>query len=150
MAWVLQLPGVKLRADVMNAAASKGHTEMCKYLHAQQCPWNSLPIDNAAYAGHVDLLRWLVNNGCPWYVNPLRSSAVRGGSVEVLVFVQQLGVLTSTKTLTDMLYTAGSNNKLAAAKWLKERGAEWPRTSASWWGRAVLDWALSEGFAPSN
>jgi hypothetical protein len=33
MAWVLQLPGTQLSEAVMKAAASKGHRDVCKYLH---------------------------------------------------------------------------------------------------------------------
>jgi hypothetical protein len=40
LAWVLQLPGVRLDRHVMEAAVVKGSVAMCKYLHEQQCPWD--------------------------------------------------------------------------------------------------------------
>jgi uncharacterized membrane protein YjdF len=100
----------------MSAAASQGHTEMCKFLRAQQCSWDARSTITAARCGHVDVLRWLMDNGCPSTVG-LVAVAVRGGSVEVLAFLQQQGLLTDT-LLTDMLNRAARCNALAAAKWL--------------------------------
>jgi hypothetical protein len=42
-----------------------------------------------------------------------------------------------------MLNAAGANSKLAAAKWLRQQGAEWPAV-INWCG-CSLDWAGSEG-----
>jgi Ankyrin repeats (3 copies) len=126
MAWVLQLPGTQLSTYVMRAAALKGHTDICRYLLEQQCPWDTSATLQAACEGHVYLLRWLINSGCPWDVNGLRRSAAGGGSIDVLAYLQQQGLLTDTATLTEMLDTAAVCNQLAAAKWLREQGAEWP------------------------
>jgi hypothetical protein len=37
-AWVKQQPEVVCNEDAMIAAARKGHTAMCEYLHSEQCP----------------------------------------------------------------------------------------------------------------
>jgi hypothetical protein len=147
MSWVLQQSGTKLDEDVMSAAASEGHTAMCQYLHAQQCPWDTCSVGNAAFHGHIDLLRWLVDNGCPFYARFLCVSAARGGSVAVLAYMQQQGMLTSVAVLTDMLNFAARYNNLAAAKWLRERGAEWPTKIKRNcpWSNEVLEWARTEG-----
>jgi hypothetical protein len=42
-----------------------------------------------------------------------------------------LEITTSSSLLTDMLTAAGSDGKLAGAKWLSQQGAGWP---------AVLQW----------
>jgi hypothetical protein len=66
MAWVQQLSGLAYTEATMAAAAFAGRTAMCKYLHAEQCPWDEDACYPAAQHGHVDTLRWLHENGCPW------------------------------------------------------------------------------------
>jgi hypothetical protein len=41
MAWVLQQPDIQKTSGIMCAAASSGCRDMCEYLHAQGCPWDS-------------------------------------------------------------------------------------------------------------
>eukprot|EP00953_Heterococcus_sp_UTEX-ZZ885_P011568 6701-Heterococcus_DN1.PRE.1 len=146
LAWVLQQPGTLLHGDVMRAAASYGHTEVCRFLRSQQCPWSAQSTFDAVHGGHVDVLTWLVDNGCPWDAQELRQCAASSGSVKVLAYLQQQGELASTPLLTDMLNIAARNNKLAAAKWLRDQGAEWP-AAFGWprWSAAVLAWARAEG-----
>jgi hypothetical protein len=149
MAWVLQLPGMRVYITSIAAAAAKGHVAMCKYLHELQCPWHSSATQQAAAGGHVDLLTWLVDNGCRWETRQLCTAAAECGSIEVLTYLQQQGLLTSRALLTDMLDTAAAvRNELAAAKWLREQGAEWPTSFLSYrhpWHSDVLEWARAEG-----
>jgi hypothetical protein len=126
MAWVLQQPGTQVHADDMCYAAWTGCAAMCEFLRAQQCPWDSRSTSAAAHICDVELLRWFFNNGCPWHVEELCTAAAEGGSIEVLTYLQQQGVLTSTALLTGMLEAATDCNELAAAKWLRQQGAEWP------------------------
>jgi hypothetical protein len=57
----------------------------------------------------------------------------------------------SAAQLTELLNTAGSNNELAAAQWLRQRGAEWPAQLRYHeyprrpWQGDTLDWARQEG-----
>jgi hypothetical protein len=145
MAWVLQQPGAQLQATAMKAAVSKGRADMCKYLHAQHCPWDTNVTAGAARAGHVDLLCWLIDNGCPWAKTRLCLAAASSGNIELMTFLQQQGLPTSAALLTDMLNYASSYNKLAAAKWLRQQGAEWPSTFRCPWRGEVLEWARAEG-----
>jgi hypothetical protein len=146
MAWVLQQPGTQLSGAAMNAAAMRGHTAMCQFLHTQQCSWGISSTSAAAASGHVDPLRWLVNNGCPWDAHMLCMSAARSGSVEVLTYLQHQGLPTSIALLTDMLDYAAYSIELAAAQWLREQGAEWPvRFKYGPWRGEVLAWARAEG-----
>jgi hypothetical protein len=146
MAWVLQRPGTRLAANVMAAAAKKGDIAMCQYLYGLQCSWDADSTSKAVLSGHVSLLRWLVENGCRCNVPHMCMKAAENGSVEILAYLQQQGYLTSTTVLTNMLRTAGSSNKLTAAKWLRKQGAEWP-TAFGWprWSDEVLAWARAEG-----
>jgi hypothetical protein len=146
MAWVLQLPGAQLSEAVMKAAVSHGYTDMCKYLHEQQCPWDASATQQAAVDGHIDLLRWLLDNGCPWHADKLCMAGADSGSIELMSYLQQQGLLTSAELLTEMLESAGCYNNLAAAKWLREQGAEWPTEFDVFvWSGEVLEWARAEG-----
>jgi hypothetical protein len=103
---------------------------------------------NAAASGNLDLLRWLMDNGCPWYADYLCFAAAKSDGIDVLLYLQQEGLLTSA-TLTDALRAAGSSNKFTTAKWLREQGAEWPTVIKSGpWRGELLAWAISEGFIP--
>jgi hypothetical protein len=149
MTWLLQQPGTELSVIVMRFAAFKGHRAMCEYLHSQQSPWDKECTHDAATSGNLVLLQWFMDNGCPWNAVRLCRAAAEGGSVEVLNYLQQLGLLTSTARLTCMLDMTAFCEHLAAAKWLREHGAQWPTEFkyASWRGR-VLEWAVAEGFIP--
>jgi hypothetical protein len=147
MAWVMQLTGAQLSAEAMCAAASKGRTAMCQYLHTQQCPWAASSTSAAALGGHVDLLTWLLDNGCPWKARPLCVTAARSGCVKVLEYLQQLGLLSSPQVLRYMLSVAALNQKLAAAQWLRAQGAEWPYVHETHpWRGELLTWAVDAGF----
>jgi hypothetical protein len=147
MAWVLQQSGTQLSDDVMRTAAAKGYIDMCRYLYQQQCPWNASSTREAAIKGHANLLDWLINNGCPWYARELCTCAASGGSVEVLTYLQKQGLLTNTALLTELLDDAAWDNKLAAAKWSRAQGAEWPTRFIKWrpWSHEVLQWAKAAG-----
>jgi hypothetical protein len=121
MAWLLQQPGMQLSAGVMIRAALHGHAALCQYLHEQQCPCHPKAASEAAYGRHIDLLRWLVDNGCPLDEHEVCTAAADGGSIEVLQYLQQQGLMTSTALLTEMLDCAAHINELPAAKWLRAR-----------------------------
>jgi hypothetical protein len=124
MASLLQQPGTELHEGLMCWAATKGRTVMCQYLHSRQCPWDHIATCRAAVNGHIDLLRWLVDNGCPWDAHQLCNIAVRCERVEVLMFLEQGGALTSATMLSRMLRMATQVfHRPAAAQWLREHGA---------------------------
>jgi hypothetical protein len=144
-AWVKQQPGVELNFAAMEAAAAFGHTAICAYLHAEQCPWDSGSTANAAGGGHVDTLRWLHEHGCRWDVDEIRIAAAESGSVDVLAYLQQHNdVDLSATALTDILNAAGAKRKLVAVQWLREQGAEWPIVLQHWSDDMVV-WARAQG-----
>jgi hypothetical protein len=143
----LRAQGCAWGAFVFCLAARRGDMELCAYLHAEHCPWNAIVCDEAASNGHAGTLRWLRKHGCPWQASDITSCAAQSGSVDVLVYLQQQGLLANRALLTKLLNTAGAHNKLAAAKWLRQQGAEWPallRLHRSW-PDDTLAWARSEG-----
>jgi hypothetical protein len=150
MAWVLQQPATQLSVRVMKAAAVNGRLAMCTFLHAQQCPWDTSSTSAAACHGHLDVLRWLCDNGCPWEARDLCVSAAQGGSVVVLTHLQQQGLLDSVTLLTDLLDEAAMACELAAAKWLRAQGADWPAAFDYYdFGNAVTIWAETAGYIPA-
>jgi tripartite-type tricarboxylate transporter receptor subunit TctC len=103
--------------------------------------------EEAAFNGHVSTLRWLQEHGCPWDAIDICASAAQGGSVDVLVYLQQQGIESTAEALTQMLKVAGANNHLAAAQWLRQQGASWPAKLCSFrqWSGDTLAWARAEG-----
>ena len=148
IAWVRQQPDIELDNEAMEAAAAEGHTAVCEYLRAEQCPWGTSACDAAAFNGHTDTLRWLHEHGCPWEAETVRESAASHSTVEVMVYLQQHDLLSTPAVLTRMLNTAGTYNTLAAAQWLRQQGAEWPAVlnycDLAWSGE-TLAWARAEG-----
>jgi hypothetical protein len=102
----------------------------------------------AARNGHCSTLRWLRQRGCPWRANNIHATAAQGGSVEAFVFLQQQGIVFTSRVLRQVLRIAGACNKLAAAKWLRQQGAQWPaalRWTGKVWPDDALEWARAEG-----
>jgi hypothetical protein len=149
-AWVLQQPDAVCSEDAMRAAARHGHTAICALLHSQHCPWSAKVCSEAAGRGRADTLRWLHEHGCPWDADTIFPRAAASGSIEAIVYLQQqLQQGTEFVLLQQMLKYAGAYNKLAAARWLRQQGAEWPAKlltsgGVSWTGEALV-WARAEG-----
>jgi hypothetical protein len=147
-AWVKQQPGVVCNEDAMDAAAQKGHTAVCEYLRAQQCPWSAQTCFGAAASGHVHTLRWLHEHGCPWNAVHTCEAAAAGGFIDVMQYLLQHDIAYTPALLTLMLNAAGACNKLAAAQWLRQQGAEWPDVLyylISRWSGETLAWARAKG-----
>jgi hypothetical protein len=144
--------GSILTAHTMGAAARYGTLAMCQYLHAEQCPYDADCCKTTAESDNVDILRWLLQQGCPMNADKVCTAAAAGGHIDVMSFLQSALPSLTTDMWTEMLNAAGGNSKLAAAQWLRQRGAEWPavlqyRSKA--WQSEVLAWARAEGCTSS-
>eukprot|EP00953_Heterococcus_sp_UTEX-ZZ885_P009499 5592-Heterococcus_DN1.PRE.1 len=104
--WVKQQSGVVCDEYAMAAAAQNGHTAMCDFLRAEQCPWDTDACHDAARNGHVHTLKWLHEHGCPWHAVTVREKAAEGGHVDVIAYLQQEGLLNTAAVLRDMLNIA--------------------------------------------
>jgi hypothetical protein len=147
-AWVKQQSEVVCNENAMHAAAAMGLIAVCEYLHAEQCLWSAHTCDCAAINGQVHILTWLHEHGCAWDQIDVCTAAAISGSVDVMEYLQQQGVGCTPEALTDMLYAAGAFDKLAAAQWLRQQGAEWPavlHSLVSCWSGEILAWARGEG-----
>jgi hypothetical protein len=139
--------------DALSSAAINGHTAMCAYLYSENCPHDKWACDGAALGGHVHTLRWLREHDYPMPDEfTICEAAAEGGSVEVMQYLQAEGLMSTVAQLTDMLDAAGAHNKLAAAQWLRKKGAEWPavlryttRYEDAPWKGDTLNWARAEG-----
>jgi hypothetical protein len=60
---------------------------------------------------------------CSSDLHALIDAAAQGGSVAVLMYLQKESLLASATMCTNMLDTAAIHDKLAAAQWLRARGA---------------------------
>jgi hypothetical protein len=145
MLYARQQLGCELNAVVMEAAATKGHLSMCKFLRAEGCAWDTAAPKWAAYCGHLDTLCWLLEQGCPWDATEVCNEAAEGGRLEVMRhLVTELAVATP-EILQEMLNAAGAFERLAAAQWLRQQGAEWPDVQGVEWSGPCLAWARQQG-----
>jgi hypothetical protein len=145
MRWLKR--GVVFDAVTMRCAAERGQLSMCQYLRAEQCPWSATACEEAAEHSHTDTLIWLHENGCPWVVDRVCMAAARSGSVDVMSYILKYECL-SAERLTNMMRAAGANSKLAAVKWLRHKGADWPailQYSGRCWSGDTLVWARQQG-----
>jgi hypothetical protein len=134
--------------DVFEFAAARGDLNICAYLHAEGCPWSAMTCEYAAIKGHANILRWLREHGCPWDDYGIQMLAAEGSSVDVMLYLQEQGIVFDADMLVEMLNIAGAYNNLAAAKWLRQQGAEWPEVLCyrdQRWPVAMLDWAGPAG-----
>eukprot|EP00953_Heterococcus_sp_UTEX-ZZ885_P027613 14795-Heterococcus_DN1.PRE.1 len=145
MEWLRQQRRPIFSEYVWDAAVQSGHVGMCQYLLEQRCDWSYDTASDAARYGHTELLRWIVDTGFLSTAPLVCKAAAQGGSADVLMYLQQEGLLSGSGLLTDALDTAGHYNKLAAAKWLRDQGAQWPTAFTLPWRGEVLAWARAEG-----
>eukprot|EP00953_Heterococcus_sp_UTEX-ZZ885_P033711 17516-Heterococcus_DN1.PRE.1 len=124
--WLRQQQSMQIDAEVLSWAAGAGKTAMCQHLRSVGCDWDIHACESATADGHLDTLRWLRENGCPWIVNDVCMVAAAHGRVTILDFVIEQGEVLDAELLTDALNTAGAGNKLQAAQWLRQHGAQWP------------------------
>jgi hypothetical protein len=147
----LHAEGCPWSRSVFDVAAGRGNTAMCEYLYAENCPWHESTCNEAARNGHGSLLRWLHERRCPWDSNSITTAAAKGGSVEALGYVLQRRLGYSKHHIrrrkTEMLNIAGAHNKLAAARWLRQQGAQWPARlcwNGQQWSDDTLAWARAK------
>eukprot|EP00953_Heterococcus_sp_UTEX-ZZ885_P005770 3575-Heterococcus_DN1.PRE.1 len=154
---LLKAQGVAFTEETMRRAAANGHTQVCDYLLAQQCPCNATACFAAAQHCELDTLKWLLEHGCPYEANALWGIAAEMGHTSGLTYLQQIGVLTSSSdALSFVLFVAGASSQLAAAQWLRAHSAAWPpklsiRTAGgkpgerTRWAEPMIEWARAEG-----
>jgi hypothetical protein len=144
----LQQQGAPFNALAVERAAKWGRLHICQWLRAAQCEWDEDACTAAARWGHLETLRWLFDNGCPRDGTMLWLAGCTRDAVAQYLMEQQ--VVPDNVAITLMLNFAGSHGNLAAAKFLRQHGADWPAVlerghmNTPWCGE-VLKWARAEG-----
>jgi hypothetical protein len=141
--------------DTCWCAAQSGFLNVLQWAREHGCPWDKRLCEYAARHSHLYVLQWARANGCPWDLDDVLPEAAANGNVTMLEWLQQSSERPWTAAkMSEMLDEAGSHDKLQAAKWLRERGAEWPSSFYSYdnsmecmisWSVETVKWALSEG-----
>jgi hypothetical protein len=161
-AWVMQQPGVAVNCSAMSAAAERGHTAMCAYLHEQQCEFGLGTCCSAADNAHWDTLRWLQEHGCPWHQSVYETLAERG-EFELLRWAREQGPAAwDTQTI---LQHAASSGSVELTAWVMQHaevdvGALAMRFAAAEGHTAVcellhaqqcpMDWSVADAGAESG
>jgi hypothetical protein len=117
-------------------------------------PWDHVLCRKAAYFCRLRLLQWLHSNDCQWLEANVLMNASRGGSVDVLGWLQTVTKPWPQRVAAKMLNAAASCGELAAAQWLRAAGAAWPSSFASTfkemttgtcqqcWSVSAVQWAV--------
>jgi hypothetical protein len=145
-----QQQGVQFECMTLEYAAAHNRLQLCDWLRSAGCPWDETCYFTPAERGALQGLSWLLQHGCPYSIRGMAVQAMLGGraAVPVLEFLLQQGLLSDVALLSQLLLDAGAMY-LPAAKWLRERGAEWPTVwpyNTSEWGEDAVAWARAEGF----
>eukprot|EP00953_Heterococcus_sp_UTEX-ZZ885_P032070 16773-Heterococcus_DN1.PRE.3 len=146
MRWLVE-QGVGLSAATMVYAAKDGHLQLCQYLRAEGCAWDEVAATAACQDGHTAVLQWLLEQGCPHDNMACCCLAALKGHITVMAYLKSLGWL-DAPVLLEALQVAGAFDQLAAAQWLRQQGAEWPRVLCSNiepWSVELVAWARAEG-----
>jgi hypothetical protein len=157
MEWLAEQEDVVFDANVMIAAARVGDVLMCEYLRSIVCDWNIEVCTTTMQFGRLYMLRWLREHGCPWDVNAVCVAAAQMGGTDALDYIIEQGEVLDAELLTTALNAAGPYNRLQAAQWLRQHGAEWPdvlsynqaddgaEPDMRVWIGDTLEWARAEG-----
>jgi F-box domain len=114
LAWLKQR-GMTLTADLLQSAACNGRFDVLQYLRSEGLDWCSDVSDTAACFGQLALLQQLREHGCPWDADEIGISAAASGSVPLLVWLQEQGIL-----FTDVaLMSAACSGHVAACEYLR-------------------------------
>jgi hypothetical protein len=74
----------------------------------------------AAFFRRLHLLQWLHERRCPWSEDDVLEWAVRGGSVEILAWLQSVTAPWSDATKSGLMLYACDYDRLDAIRWLRE------------------------------
>jgi hypothetical protein len=154
--WIRKQDHSVILNEVTFEEAATRSLAICKYLHAEQCPWDEGACESAAASNQLDVLKWLHESGCEWDENSMLTTAAHAGNIDMLIYLRDQGAEPiDSRHRTEMLNAAGANGRLAAAKWLKQDPwCKWPAVlqyayyedaEPQQWHGAALDWARAEG-----
>jgi hypothetical protein len=121
-----------LHSHAYAGAIAAGNLDSVRYLFGYNYSLDEECIAQAAQHGHAALVAFLHTTAEYSLYDPnglaCGLAAARRGSVAVLAYMQPHAPdkFSNVTALKDMLYCCMRLNHLAAAKWLREQGAQWP------------------------
>jgi hypothetical protein len=154
---VTHLDITKISDAAMICQYSLEPQQVVTVLKLHNAAWDYVICREAAYFGKLDLLQWLHKNDCQRNERNVLLNASRGGSVPMLEWLMSVTEPWSEDSTFKMLTNAASCDKLAAAQWLRDRGATWPNSFASQykdtiagtikqcWSLSAVQWAIASG-----
>jgi hypothetical protein len=89
-------------------------------------PWDKMLCTGAAANAKLALLQWLRRSSCPWNETHVLLNASRGGSAAMLKWLLTVTAVWPAALQQKMLVLAAYSDHLEAARWLRERDAQWP------------------------
>eukprot|EP00953_Heterococcus_sp_UTEX-ZZ885_P007507 4542-Heterococcus_DN1.PRE.2 len=92
-------------------------------LRVHGVPWSSKLCNSAASSNKLALLQWLHSHSCPWEEHIVLHYASMGGSAAMLQWLSSVTEPLVPYEMQDLLADAGSVSNIAAAQWLRARGA---------------------------
>jgi hypothetical protein len=122
-------------------------------------PWPVELCTDAAYYCDSELLKWLHERQCPWNESAVLAETAKNDAVEVLKWLQSVPEPWSQAVKDSMLWDAGWSDALDAVKWLIAAGAEWPSSFNgtgtdddgsqvyTCWSARCVQWALAQSCA---
>eukprot|EP00953_Heterococcus_sp_UTEX-ZZ885_P030851 16258-Heterococcus_DN1.PRE.1 len=140
--------GVPLPANVGHGAAARAQMNVLQWLLEVGFALGEDTANAASADGQADVLLWLLQHMCPVNVMRLCGTAAYYGNINILDLLQEQDLLPAPQLLSDVLQVAGLHGQLAAAQWVRQRGAEWPpmlQDDGRTWQGEVLAWARAEG-----
>jgi hypothetical protein len=150
--------GCKMSEESMERAAGNGHTEVLKWLHANNCPRDIFRcLEDAAGGGHVHVLEWfkftVIANDPDWHDcfvdTSVAISAACGNRVDVLNWLKQHFPWCLDKYDPEVAMYAALSGSMWALQWLhkmKFNMSEVCGAAAKARHFHILRWARSKGF----
>jgi hypothetical protein len=101
-------------------------------------------MQTASEQGHSTVVAWSHEQGCELIPIEIAFAAVWSNSVPILQYLIANGAVFAAEELTNLLDESDEYRKLNAAVWLRDHGAQWPR-SLNKWQQSMIAWACEQG-----
>jgi hypothetical protein len=122
-------------AKVCSAIVDTGAVASLEWLTAHGLQWPEAHLGAWSYAEwaflslQFEALRYVVQHGCPWRTQGAALVAAAAADVQTLQWIVEADQQPwSAARLSALLIVAGQSDNVPVATWLREQGAEWPRS----------------------
>jgi hypothetical protein len=142
----LQTEGLVLTEETAVQAVESGQLDVVQFLHAEGCQLSDFKVWlTAVTQGAASIFIWLHTVGCIHLSTFMAEPAVRGGSIELMQYLQQHGITPDESCMR----VAIEQHDLAMCKHLYATGCEWKSEFTSYalrlYTHHIVQWALTVG-----